>query len=580
MTSLLEPSDLQGFEQEAEKEGITFTTFDKFVSFCFRLFSRPATSISARMPKLRTNLLRSNMRSTPEGLIAVALFISLVSGIVCIPIVLIGWYVVGGLIGRLLLLVVLAVPLEFFLIIAMPGFSATSRSAAIENELPFVLGYMSVLSGGGVSPMATMRRISNMSLLPASSKEAKRIILETDVFGQDPITAMETASKATPNRHYSEFLAGYTAILKTGGNIESYVTTKLRDMVSNKASSIKRSADITGTFAEAYLTVTVVLGMTLYTLDMIEVLLSHNSSGLVQLYFFAFIVVPLVSAAFLFLADSTAPKWPYTDWRPYKHLYYSLPAGLVFEFIPIALLPLYIHTAIALAIVGVPPAIFAFRYSSERRALERALPDFIRDVAEGRKTGLSPEMAIERLTTRPYGPLSKHVEKMGSQLSWGIDLSKVIDSFTENVASWITRIIGTLLVEVVDVGGGTVRSFAEMADFSRTISDMENDRRSSLRPFLAITYIAGVMVIVTTFIMIYLLVNPATAKFSSTSSLNSTTIDNLLTTAVFDTFIIGLVAGKMGEGGVSDGFKHAVALVVISVVAVAIAKLFIHIPVA
>jgi nucleoside-diphosphate-sugar epimerase len=56
-------------------------------------------------------------------------------------------------------------------------------------------------------------------------------------------------------------------------------------------------------------------------------------------------------------------------------------------------------------------------------------------------------------------------------------------------------------------------------------------------------------------------------------------IDNLLTTAVFQTFVIGLVAGKMGESQVSDGFKHAIFLVIASVVAVFIAKLFIHIPV-
>jgi len=168
---------------------------------------------------------------------------------------------------------------------------------------------------------------------------------------------------------------------------------------------------------------------------------------------------------------------------------------------------------------------------------------------------------------------------MGSQLSWGVELSTVIRGFTQNISSWITRAVSTLLVEVVDVGGGTIRSFTDMADFSRTINDMESDRRSALRPFVFITYVAGVMVVLTTFILVYMLAQPSAVGFSASSALSASTVDPLLTTAVFDTFIIGLVAGKLGESSVADGFKHALALVIISVIAVTVVKQFIPIPV-
>jgi len=96
-----------------------------------------------------------------------------------------------------------------------------------------------------------------------------------------------------------------------------------------------------------------------------------------------------------------------------------------------------------------------------------------------------------------------------------------------------------------------------------------------------ITYIAGVMVIITTFILVYLLNAPAIGGIGSSSlpQVDPNTIDLLLTTAVFDSFIIGIVAGKMGESGVSDGFKHSIFLVITSLVAIAVARLFISIPV-
>jgi flagellar protein FlaJ len=226
------------------------------------------------------------------------------------------------------------------------------------------------------------------------------------------------------------------------------------------------------------------------------------------------------------------------------------------------------------------PAYFSVKYSRERRGLEKTLPDFIRDVAEGRKTGLSPEKSIERLSDRRYGLLSKHVRRMASQLSWGVSLDKVVSTFTNAVGSWVTKAIGSLLIEVVDVGGGTIRSFSEMATFTRTINDMESERRAALRPFVFITYVAGIMVILTTFIMVYMLGQPAAMGMSSGfTQIPSATIDLLLVTAVFDSFVIGIVAGKMGESSVSDGFKHGIMLVVVSLVAVQVAKLFIHIPV-
>jgi archaeal flagellar protein FlaJ len=562
--------------RQRDKTKVRLTAFDKLTSIAFRIFSSPATRLSRNIPLLRDNILRSNLRITPEGLIASALFFTMVAGIISA----IGIYV-GFVMFQIpyFLALIAVVPLVFIIIINGPKISSSGRAASINTELPFVIGYISVLAGGGVSPLATLRRIAGMTLFPASAREAKRILVEVDVFGQDPITAIETVAKWNPSRKFSEFLFGYTAILKSGGNFNAYVQSKLRDIMEGKAAEVKRSADTTGTMAEAYLTITVILGMVLYTLYMIQVLLSHNNGALYNLYFFAFVIVPLISVGFVWLIDAVQPKWPYVDYRPYKFFIYTIPAAALFFFLPLGLY-VYIRTSGALIIAASVPAVTSMRYSRERRGLERMLPEFIRDVAEGRKTGLSPEVAIERLGGRHYGKLSSHVKKMGAQLSWGVDLGKVITTFTSAVGSWITRAIGVLLIEVVDVGGGTIRSFSDMAEFTRDINEMEGERRAALRPFVFITYIAGIMVIITTFIMVYLLSAPAASGIGAgATTVDPNTIDLLLTSAVFDSFVIGIVAGKMGESGLSDGFKHGISLVVASLIAINIARLFIAIPV-
>ena len=53
----------------------------------------------------------------------------------------------------------------------------------------------------------------------------------------------------------------------------------------------------------------------------------------------------------------------------------------------------------------------------------------------------------------------------------------------------------------------------------------------------------------------------------------------LLTVSVVESWFIGMVAGKMGEGGTAEGFKHALALVVIALVSVLLVQAVLHISV-
>jgi len=274
----------------------------------------------------------------------------------------------------------------------------------------------------------------------------------------------------------------------------------------------------------------------------------------------------MLSALFIFIIDGTQAKQPYFNKRPYYVFMACVPIGLAIFLIPIPL-PMSIHVSLALISINIIPSVVAFKQSRERSGLEKALPDFIRDVAEGRKIGLSPEGSIEQLASKNYGRLSKSIKTMGSQISWGLPILKVIKTFANSVDSWITMAIGTLMVEVVDVGGGTVGSFSTMADFTRKVNELESEKRSALRPYIFVVYMAGIMLVLTTFMMVYFLSEPISAKISTPLpglSMTPATVQSLLTASIFDGWVIGLVAGKMGGGSVADGFKHSLILVLVS----------------
>ena len=556
---------------------------DTVSALSYRIFGGVANSLAATNPWMRGEIMKSNMRITPEGLISLSLFGSVLAGAVFT----IELVTAVMLANSFLLLIsgafAAAPPLVYLLIMRSPRISQGSRAAALDNELPFVVGFIVVLAGGGVTPIASLRRISKMSdIFPNAAKEAKRILLDIDVFGLDPISALEKAADTNPNRSFAELLYGYTTIIKTGGDITSFLNNKLKEIYEARALKVKKSTETIGTLAEGYVTITSVLGISLFVLFQAQALISHSASGIQGVEAFGLLGVPAFSLLFVYLLNSVQARYPYVDYGPYKAFAISAPIGVAVFLIPLPT-GLFIRACLALMAATIGPTVVTYRGSRERNALERALPDFIRDISEGRKIGMSPEQTIQSLADKHYGRLSKHVSKMSSQISWGVSTVKVISTFVSEVRSWVTREAGMLLAEVIDVGGGTVRSFSDMADFTRRMGDLEAEKRSALRSYIFINYFAAIMVVVTTFIMVYFVSTPisfgttGTVAAPRTAAISTGTVDLLLSVAVVESWFIGLVAGKMGEGNTAEGFKHALALVVIALLSVIIAQVVMHI---
>ncbi|MDG6998261.1 MAG: hypothetical protein JRN15_04010, partial [Nitrososphaerota archaeon] len=130
------------------------------------------------------------------------------------------------------------------------------------------------------------------------------------------------------------------------------------------------------------------------------------------------------------------------------------------------------------------------------------------------------------------------------------------------------------------VGGGSPKMFINLADFMEKNALLEKERKSMVRPFLIIPYIGAVLVVVTTAMMIYFVSAPGLSMQGASAYLPSKSVINqariiLLTASFFQAWVMGLVAGKMGESSLGDGFKHALALVTISMIAVLLSGFFV-----
>jgi len=122
-------------------------------------------------------------------------------------------------------------PFPLYIIAAflfLPMSKASDRSTSLEREMPFAAAYISVMASGGIAPYTSFKRLSNVDLMPAMQSEARDILKDVEIFGVDPLTALEAAARKNPLDVFSDFLSGYASTVIIGGDIGHFLEEKLK----------------------------------------------------------------------------------------------------------------------------------------------------------------------------------------------------------------------------------------------------------------------------------------------------------------------------------------------------------------
>jgi len=133
--------------------------------------------------------------------------------------------------------------------------------------------------------------------------------------------------------------------------------------------------------------------------------------------------------------------------------------------------------------------------------------------------------------------------------------------------SWMTQIIMFLLVETIDVGGGTIAMIETLARFNNLTQDVEKEKKMSVRPYVMMPYFAAILLVATTIMMLSFTTGTLGVSGEGTKKDLGSMQMIFITSCIFHSYLIGIVAGKISEESVAAGFKHASILVVVAVLA-------------
>jgi flagellar protein FlaJ len=548
-------------------------------AWSFRLFGNIAPSFLKHVFEFKDYLERAKIKIYPETYVSLMFFAAVMTlpmTIISVAIVLLYGFMP----------IIFLIPAPFYVMIGfllVPMSRAGERASNLEREMPFATAYISVMASGGIAPYTSFKRLAQVELMPAMKVEAREIMKDVEIFGTDPLTAIQNAAKKNPLDIFKDFLSGYSSTVIIGGDIGHFLERKAEDIFKARALRVKAAAERLGMLLETFIIVNVMMSLCFYIMFSVQNIGVGGGSGgdVSTILLYTFVLSPMLSLMFVYLAHSMQPKTPVTEMRPYKIFAVSTIAGMaLFFFLFLSgsfglLSKMPVALALALFISAAPAAVVHGKLSSKKTSTEQGVNSFLRDLTEVRKTGLSPEKCIESLSHREYGVFSKELRKISSEISWGIPLKKVMMDFIDRTRSWMTQIVMFLLVETVDVGGGTIEMIESLARFNNLTQEVEKEKKSATRPYIMMPYFAALLLVVTTSMMLGF----TTGTIGVANAPPPPNMDWIrqifMTSAIFYSYMVGIVAGKISEESIAAGFKHAAILVIISVVAAELLPMFI-----
>jgi flagellar protein FlaJ len=154
--------------------------------------------------------------------------------------------------------------------------------------------------------------------------------------------------------------------------------------------------------------------------------------------------------------------------------------------------------------------------------------------------------------------------------------------FIKRTKSWMAQLIMFLLIETIDVGGGTIAMMESVTRFNNLTQEVEKEKKMAVRPYMMMPYFAALLLVATTVMMIGFTsgtlgvtgVAGISGQVAQTKDIGPM-ITIFVTSAIFHSYLIGIVAGKISEESVSAGFKHAAILVIVAALAAKLVPMFI-----
>jgi len=237
---------------------------------------------------------------------------------------------------------------------------------------------------------------------------------------------------------------------------------------------------------------------------------------------------------------------------------------------------------IVIAVLGFigPYGFYMARKQREVKQIERRLPDFLRDVAEAGRFGMTLADSIVVSSSGRYGKLTPEIKKMAAQISWGVPATEALRLFAERVKTPMVQRVVAIIVKSSDAGGDVADVLTMVSHDTKENQLTEDERRIAMSTYIAVIYISFLVFLVTIWILnvtfLPKMVEASGALTGATSIGGASPLAENLPDVVYQiriAFFIativhglgdGILAGVLDNGKIPTGLRHSFIMLVIA----------------
>jgi flagellar protein FlaJ len=213
--------------------------------------------------------------------------------------------------------------------------------------------------------------------------------------------------------------------------------------------------------------------------------------------------------------------------------------------------------------------------AKKKREIENHLPDFLREISSSTASGMTVFDSIRSASKGDHGKLTSELQKMSSQLSWGISVNEVLDNFAKRMKTDLVKRMVITIKKALEIGGNTSSVFNAAALEIDQAKRVEEQRKIEMSLYSIVIFISFFV-----FLAVILIIDKTifAAIFDLQEKMAGQTIGNMMIASIdhdllkymFFSFVLvqsiggGLLGGFMMDGKLSSGIRYGFILILIS----------------
>jgi flagellar protein FlaJ len=486
-----------------------------------------------------------------------------------------------------------------------------SRRIGIDSETPIFSSVFLVFLKAGLNVRFVFDYLARSNALANISGISAYISKRMKFLGESTEEAITNSLPTSPSKLFNDFLTTYVTAIRTGAPVVDTIYSKTKDLLKAVEVSAADAASKLEGIGEGYVIWLSSGFITFFLAMIIEALFPSfgGGSSFKLLGAMAVLLIPAINLLFVYIVDATQFKFPERPLKANKLFFITFPVGLLVMFVILAIInkippfvgtpnqlvmfltlsgaessinPTVIAITIGLLIASIPPGILAMKEVKRGTGYDIYVVAFLRAVSEGLRAGLSPEAVIRNLRgSKEMGKFNTVLDTIDIYNRLGYPLKDSFKKAAEQIMDFSSKVSLISLADMIEIGSLTPETVEFLADQISTQIRIRREYISRIKVLLYTPYVGIILALVASVLlgnsMVYVLSQQHGASLSygplaEAQVLLPNALYIISVSSLFNSFLAGLLVGKLSSGRTSVGLIHSAILVIITVILLIIAQ--------